>query len=186
MLRDLVSLPISCVRICPPEFFTRALPGLHHPWAIPEPQHPWFHRFSGGGHQKASYWFHPHPHGITGVQVYRRLAGLFLVSDQQEEELNLPAGEFDLPLIIQDRAFDHNNQLQYLDHGMMDRMVGFFGDTILVNGKSEAKQVAANNLIYMNIILTKKRMLCMTGDFMAGACGSAGSLDLLLLLQLSG
>ncbi len=91
-----------------------------------------------------TYWFHPHPHGITGVQVYRGLAGLFIVTDQEEEELNLPAGEFDLPLIIQDRVFDHNNQLQYLEHGMMDRMVGFFGDTILINGKSEAKQVAAN------------------------------------------
>jgi FtsP/CotA-like multicopper oxidase with cupredoxin domain len=46
-----------------------------------------------------TYWFHS-PHGITG----RRLAGLFLVSDQQEEELNLPAGEFDLPRNIQVRA----------------------------------------------------------------------------------
>ena len=91
-----------------------------------------------------TYWFHPHPHGITGVQVYRGLAGLFIVSDQQEEELNLPSGGFDLPLIIQDRTFARNNQMQYLEHGMMDRMAGFFGETILVNGKRELLQVAAN------------------------------------------
>jgi FtsP/CotA-like multicopper oxidase with cupredoxin domain len=28
-----------------------------------------------------TYWYHPHPHGRTGHQVYGGLAGLFLVSD---------------------------------------------------------------------------------------------------------
>lgn len=31
-----------------------------------------------------SYWFHPHPHGRTGRQVYFGMAGLFLVSDDEE------------------------------------------------------------------------------------------------------
>ncbi|HUG25398.1 multicopper oxidase family protein [Piscinibacter sp.] len=61
-----------------------------------------------------SYWFHPHPHGRTGKQVYFGLAGLFLVSDDEEAALGLPGGAHDLPLVIQDRTFDADNQLVYL------------------------------------------------------------------------
>lgn len=82
-----------------------------------------------------TYWFHPHPHGHTGEQVYQGLAGLFIVSDKEEQELNLPIGEYDIPIVIQDRTFDSNNQLVYLPNGRMDRMMGFLGNQILINGK---------------------------------------------------
>ncbi len=39
-----------------------------------------------------TYWFHSHPHGKTGPQVYLGLAGLFLVTDDEEASLNLPSG----------------------------------------------------------------------------------------------
>ena len=54
-----------------------------------------------------TYWYHPHPHGMTGPQVYGGLAGLFLVSDDEEKAAGLPTGEYDIPLVIQDRAFDN-------------------------------------------------------------------------------
>ena len=81
-----------------------------------------------------TYWFHPHPHGKTGYQVYKGLAGMFIVEDEQN---NLPSGKYESPLIIQDRIFDSSNQLVYLENNMMDRMVGFLGDQILVNGQSD-------------------------------------------------
>lgn len=81
-----------------------------------------------------TYWFHPHPHGRTGPQVYYGLAGLLLVTDEKEQQLGLPQGEFDVPVVIQDRTFDSNNQLVYLDGGQMERMAGFLGDQILING----------------------------------------------------
>jgi blue copper oxidase len=84
------------------------------------------------------YWFHPHPHQLTGPQVYYGLAGLFIVSDEEEAALGLPTGECDLPLVIQDRTFDSQNQMVYLTNGMMEQMVGFLGDTILVNGAPNA------------------------------------------------
>ena len=84
------------------------------------------------------YWFHPHPHQLTGPQVYYGLAGLFIVSDEEEAALGLPAGEYDLPLVIQDRTFDSQNQMIYLANGMMDSMIGFLGDTIMVNGSPNA------------------------------------------------
>ncbi len=39
-----------------------------------------------------TYWYHPHPHGRTGPQVYKGLAGLFLVSDAEEQSIGLPDG----------------------------------------------------------------------------------------------
>lgn len=81
------------------------------------------------------YWFHPHPHQLTGQQAYFGLAGLFIVSDDEENALGLPSGEYDLPLVIQDRLFDATNRMVYMVNGTMDQMTGFLGDTILVNGK---------------------------------------------------
>jgi len=82
------------------------------------------------------YWFHPHPHERTGYQVYHGLSGLFLVTDENEQQLQMPGGDFDLPLVIQDRTFSASNQLVYLP-GPPPRnvwMQGFTGDTVLVNG----------------------------------------------------
>lgn len=84
------------------------------------------------------YWFHPHTHGLTGPQVYYGLAGLFIVSDDEEAALNLPAGEYDLPLVIQDRIFDSQNQMVYLGNDMTNQMIGVLGDTVLVNGAPNA------------------------------------------------
>jgi len=64
-----------------------------------------------------SYWFHAHPHGRTGKQVYAGLAGLFLVSDEEEAALDLPGGAQDIAMVIQDRNFDNDNQFVYLDEG---------------------------------------------------------------------
>ena len=113
-----------------------------------------------------SYWFHPHPHGRTGKQVYAGLAGLFLISDDEETALGLPEGAHDLPLVLQDRRFDASNQFVYVGGGgdgagmqgggmmggrmgrgmiggggmgsMMAGMMGVLGDQILVNGSLQA------------------------------------------------
>jgi len=78
-----------------------------------------------------TYWFHPHPHQRTGPQAYYGLAGLLIVSDDEEAALGLPSGEFDLPLVIQDRLFDSQNQLDYA----ANPMIGLLGERVLVNGQ---------------------------------------------------
>ena len=83
------------------------------------------------------YWYHPHPHGETGYQVYGGLAGLLLVNDDQESELGLPSNVYEIPLVIQDRTFDKENRLVYMPGGMMDQVVGMMGETILVNGRPD-------------------------------------------------
>ncbi len=83
------------------------------------------------------YWFHPHPMMRTAEQVYMGLAGVFYVWDD-EEEMAVPgasSGANDIPVIIQDRAFDSNNQLLY----QPNMMWGFLGNRILVNGTLDAR-----------------------------------------------
>jgi FtsP/CotA-like multicopper oxidase with cupredoxin domain len=88
-----------------------------------------------------TYWYHPHPHMLTGGQVYNGLAGLFIVEDEEQDALGLPTGVYDIPLVIQDRTFDVDGQLIYLSAGMMSRamtqMMGFLGDMILINGQPD-------------------------------------------------
>ena len=53
-----------------------------------------------------TYWFHPHPHGGTGEQVYRGLAGALIVSDEEEQAVGSPADELDLTWVLQDLTLD--------------------------------------------------------------------------------
>jgi len=99
-----------------------------------------------------TYWYHPHPHGRTGHQVYGGLAGLFLVSDAEEEKLNLPNEKLDIPLVIQDRAFNSNNQLVYLPRGMHDSMTGMLGDSICVNGRPDYKLSVSTRAYRLRIL----------------------------------
>lgn len=81
-----------------------------------------------------TYWYHPHPHMQTGPQVYSGLAGLLIVSDDEEAALTLPSGPAELTAVIQDRRFDAANQLVY-STTMMDMETGFLGNRVLVNGQ---------------------------------------------------
>lgn len=88
-------------------------------------------------HNRAgTYWYHAHTHSVTAQQVYSGLAGLLIISDEQEQALNLPSGDYDVPLVIQDRSFDSQNQLDYSSN-MMQRMQGFLGDQIFINGRPD-------------------------------------------------
>jgi FtsP/CotA-like multicopper oxidase with cupredoxin domain len=99
-----------------------------------------------------TYWYHPHPHGRTGPQVYAGLAGLFIIHDPGEEQLNLPKGEYDIPLVIQDRDFNTDNQLVYGTGHMMDRMVGFLGSQILINGLPDFQMVVSRRPYRLRIL----------------------------------
>ncbi len=83
-------------------------------------------------------FYHSHAHEVTGDQVYFGLAGLIKITDEAEKALGLPSGEYDVPLVLQDRRFDAKNQLRYV-RGMHDKMMGFLGDKIIVNGKEDAE-----------------------------------------------
>lgn len=108
-----------------------------HPMYSIEPGERFVYEFEVLNNAGSSF-YHSHAHNLTGPQVYFGLAGLLKVTDEDEKALGLPAGEYDRPLVIQDKQFNSKGQLQYV-RGMRDRMIGFLGDTILVNGKPNAE-----------------------------------------------
>jgi FtsP/CotA-like multicopper oxidase with cupredoxin domain len=75
-------------------------------------------------------WYHDHAHGLSARTMFYGLAGFYIVEDDLEASLELPGGDFDVPLVIQDRAFNANGTLRYTEN--IDE--GFLGDTIVVNG----------------------------------------------------
>jgi FtsP/CotA-like multicopper oxidase with cupredoxin domain len=95
-----------------------------------------------------TYWYHPHPDGYTGFQVYYGMAGAFIVSDPEEQALDLPRGEFDKTLIIQDKKFDSNNQLIY----GVNPFIGTLGDQVLVNGKPNFVFSAATRIYRLRLL----------------------------------
>ncbi|MBT3314339.1 MAG: multicopper oxidase domain-containing protein [Anaerolineae bacterium] len=117
--------------------------GLHvpvsadgHPRLAIDPGESYIYDFTVAD-RAGMYWYHPHPHGRTGTQVYAGMAGLFIIHDENEFALELPSGDYDLPIVLQDRIFDENNQLVYGGNGMMDQMMGFLGDQLLINGQAD-------------------------------------------------
>lgn len=77
-------------------------------------------------------WYHPHPHMLTGKQVFKGLAGLFIINDAEEAALGLPSGAFELPLVIQDKRITDAG-IPY-NPSMEEIMAGYMGASILVNG----------------------------------------------------
>jgi FtsP/CotA-like multicopper oxidase with cupredoxin domain len=87
----------------------------------------------------ALLWYHDHVMGVTKYDVYAGLAGLWIVRDGRERELDLPEGPpFEVPLLIQDRNFDldeHGGLSGRLLHKTDPDVMESFGPFTLVNGK---------------------------------------------------
>jgi spore coat protein A len=108
------------------------------------------------GQQATTLWFHDHTLGVTRLNVYAGLAAFYLIRDQFDtglpnNPLRLPAGNFEVELLIQDRQFDTNGQLLWPDSNNNPSLVDgppsnpkihpfwipeFFGDVMCVNGRS--------------------------------------------------
>ena len=74
--------------------------------------------------------------------MFYGLAGFYIVEDDRGAP-DLPAGDFDVPLVIQDRAFNADGSLRYTEN--IDQ--GFMGDTIVVNG-SVSPRFAVKRALY--------------------------------------
>ncbi|MBS3915631.1 MAG: multicopper oxidase domain-containing protein [Bacteroidetes bacterium] len=60
-----------------------------------------------------TFWYHPHGHGKTDLHVAKGIAGLIIIRDSAEANLNLPRnyGTDDFPVIVQSKAFDVLHQI---------------------------------------------------------------------------
>jgi len=109
----------------------------------------------------ASLWYHPHLHGRTAEHVYRGLAGMFIIEDEESRRLALPQryGVDDIPLVVQDRKFNEDGSLD-LSPGdpaglPMRDLYGLLGDTILVNGTYDP---------YLEVSTTRVRLRVLNGS----------------------
>lgn len=92
----------------------------------------------------ATLWYHDHRMDFTGPQVYRGLAGMYIIRDEIEDLLPLPFGEREIPLVITDRVFNDDGSFWYpsrdpsllAEPGVTGSAQddGLLGDVILVNG----------------------------------------------------
>lgn len=101
----------------------------------------------------ATLWYHSHIHGQTGRQVYKGLAGVIHLSDGQDDARGLPSqyGVDDLTLVLQDRRFDSAGQMDYT-LSMPDRMMGFLGNRMLVNGQVGATAVVPKGIVRLRLL----------------------------------
>ncbi|MBO0804941.1 MAG: multicopper oxidase domain-containing protein [Nocardiopsaceae bacterium] len=108
------------------------------------------------GQQATTLWFHDHALGITRTNVLAGLAAFYLIRDSYDtglanNPLKLPAGGYEVEMILQDRQFDTNGQLLWPDSTANPSLVDgppsnpkihpywipeFFGDVMCVNGKA--------------------------------------------------
>ncbi len=95
----------------------------------------------------STLWYHDHRVGFTSQNVYKGLAGFYLMfnhldSGDETKGFRLPGVrdpndfyapvKYDIPLLLSDRLFDDESGLLYFDLFNTD---GILGDKFLVNGK---------------------------------------------------
>jgi len=112
--------------------------GLPEKWFTPGQSARFYYPNS---QQPATLWYHDQAEGIARLNVYAGLAGFLLLRDADEQAMDLPSGDFEIPLLLQDRTLDNQGQLVYsatFDDGQKapPRWWGpeLYGDLPVVNG----------------------------------------------------
>lgn len=89
------------------------------------------------GQDAATLWYHDHAMGITRLNIYAGLFGAYIVRDEDERALNLPSGDYDIPLMLCDRLVAQDGQLYYpvSDDPAAPWVMQCNGNLVLCNGK---------------------------------------------------
>jgi FtsP/CotA-like multicopper oxidase with cupredoxin domain len=129
------------------------------------------------------YWFHPHPHGFTAEQVYAGLAGLLVVTDDEDQALDaalaLAPGNR-LALAIADVRVE-NGVIRPYAPGAPDCLHGWLGNQSLVNGRLDAGWAVAPGWVRLQILNA-----CNARGLLLGFQDRAAGKESLLPFQLLG
>jgi spore coat protein A, manganese oxidase len=84
----------------------------------------------------ATLWYHDHALALTRLNVYAGLAAFYLIRDlndtgREPNLIGIPGGNYEIPIVIQDRTFTSNGELFYPGPEWEPE---FFGNTAVVNG----------------------------------------------------
>ena len=115
------------------------------------------------------YWYHPHPHGQTGGQLYGGLYGVFEIEDDEQaslrDALDLVPGRSEVVLVLRDRRRD----AAYAP-SPADLVHGFLGDACFVNGAQCPRMDVASRVYRLRILnACNARTLCLAFRTAAGA-----------------
>jgi FtsP/CotA-like multicopper oxidase with cupredoxin domain len=107
-----------------------------------------------GSPERASFqWYHDHRLERTGRNVWKGLAGMWILDDDLDSSLPLPTGDRDIPLMIVDRAFTRDNQLTdpfgAHAHAPND---GISGPVALVNGVNRPRHEVSASRYRLRIL----------------------------------
>jgi len=73
----------------------------------------------------STYWYHSHAHYRVGKHAYLGVAGMLIVDDDEQDALDLPGGEYEIPLVLQDRRVDASGAIvPYADPDTMEGLIG--------------------------------------------------------------
>ncbi|MFZ0518685.1 MAG: multicopper oxidase domain-containing protein [Acidobacteriaceae bacterium] len=108
--------------------------GYPEEWYVPGESRTYYYP---NEQKPALLWYHDHAMGITRLNIYAGLLGLHVIRDQAERQLNLPDGEYEIPLVLFDRHIQLDGQLSYPvsrdpEHPWISEVRG---EVPLVNGK---------------------------------------------------
>jgi FtsP/CotA-like multicopper oxidase with cupredoxin domain len=92
-------------------------------------------------------WYHDHAHHVEAENVFRGLAGFYLVRDIYE--YGLPSGQYEVPLIFRDVHLDDQAQVVYLANDVGNR------DIVLTNGRPQP---------YFRVAARKYRLRLLNGS----------------------
>src|SRR5260221_2685133 len=88
-------------------------------------------------------WYHDHAVGMTRLNLAAGLEGMYIIRDPQHDNIAplLPSGQFEMPLMLTDRAFNSDGSIQFnIDGDNPDIhpywVPEYFGNVIMVNGKA--------------------------------------------------
>jgi spore coat protein A, manganese oxidase len=92
----------------------------------------------------ATLWYHDYNLGGIQLSVHAGLAGFYLIRGGNElgynKDFNLPKGQYEIPVIIQDASFNMDGSFSFMNTGVdSDEQLypdaEYYGDAIMVNGK---------------------------------------------------
>ncbi|WP_072802885.1 multicopper oxidase family protein [Rhodococcoides yunnanense] len=113
-----------------------------------------------GLNEAAGLWYHDHAMSMTRINVYAGLAGMNLVRDRfdsgdADNSLGLPSGEFELPLLLQEKIMNPDGSMSIrstitVPQGKWEG--GGTGDVGVVNGKIWPTMEVARGLYRLRIV----------------------------------
>ncbi len=102
--------------------------GYPEEWSVPGQSRAYYYP----NQQDATLlWYHDHAIGITRLNIYAGLLGLYVIRSEEERQLQLPSGKYEVPLVLFDRHVRLDGQLSYPYPWMAEVR----GEVPLVNGK---------------------------------------------------